>query len=204
MPRPLSDCQELIVATSNLHKVRELSSLLIPLRIPVLALPSEISFTPIVEDGTTLAENARKKAIGYASQLQRWVLADDTGLEVAALGGAPGVHSARYAGENATAEMNLAHLIQQMQDLSDEQRTARFVCHLCLVDPEGNVALETQGICPGRILFEPIGHAGFGYDSLFQVAGMKQSLAQLSEDQTAVVGHRGHAARALLDVWHQA
>ncbi len=202
MPRPLSECQELIVATSNPHKVRELSSLLIPLRIPVLSLPDDVSLAPIVEDGTTLAENARKKAIGYASQISRWVLADDTGLEVDALGGAPGVHSARYAGENATAAMNLARLIEQIEDIPDEERSARFVCHLCLADPEGNVALETQGICPGSILFQPIGKAGFGYDSLFQVSGMKQTLAQLSEDQTAMVGHRGHAARALLEAWH--
>ena len=202
MARPWIECQELIVATSNPHKVRELSSLLIPLRIPVLALPSDITLVPIVEDGATLAENARKKAIGYATQLQRWVLADDTGLEVEALGGAPGVHSARYAGENATADMNLARLIEHMQDIPEEARGARFVCHLCLADPSGNLLLETRGICPGKLLEQPRGSAGFGYDSLFQVAGMKHTLAQLNEDQTAMVGHRGHAARSLVDAWH--
>lgn len=202
MSRPLSNCQELVVATSNPHKVRELSLLLIPLRIPVLALPNEVDFTPVVEDGITLAENARKKAIGYARQVKRWVLADDTGLEVDVLEGAPGVHSARYAGEGATAAMNLAKLMEQLNDVPAEERSARFICHLCLADPEGNVVREVHGICPGTILTKPIGTAGFGYDSLFQVAGMKQTLAQLSEDQTAMVGHRGHAARALLETWH--
>ncbi|MEW4453231.1 RdgB/HAM1 family non-canonical purine NTP pyrophosphatase [Bremerella sp. JC817] len=203
MPRPLSDCTEIFVATSNPHKVRELSTLLIPLGIPVRSLPDDADLAALEEDGETLQENARKKAIGHATQLGQWVLADDTGLEVDALDGAPGVRSARYAGDDATMAMNLALLIEHLADVDEEDRKARFMCHLCVADPDGNVVLESSGECRGQIGTAPIGEFGFGYDAMFLVAGLDQTLAQLDDDKTAAVGHRGHAARALVAAWQR-
>lgn len=202
MPPSLSDCSELILATTNPHKVRELATLLLPLKILVRSLDDAEEVSPVNEDGTTIAENARKKAIGYARQLGQWVLADDTGLEVDALNGAPGVRSARYAGDDATQAMNLALLVEHLKQVPDENRTARFVCHLCLADPTGKVVLETNGECRGTIRREPIGEYGFGYDSLFEVAGVGKTLAELNPEATAQVGHRGKAARELIYAWN--
>lgn len=197
----LSECHELIVATSNPHKVRELTRLLQPLGLPVLPLPQDADLQPVVEDGQTLLENARKKASGYARQLQRWVIADDTGLEVDALDGAPGVRSARYAGDDASMAMNLALLIEHMLDVPDDKRAARFVCHLCVAAPDGSVIIEGAGECRGRIGRQPIGEFGFGYDSVFLLAGKDHTLAELDEEHTAQAGHRGNAARSLIAAW---
>lgn len=191
----------MIVATSNPNKVSELTRLLRPLGLPVHPLPKEIDLQPVVEDGQTLQENARKKASGYARQLQRWVIADDTGLEVDALDGAPGVRSARYAGDDASMAMNLALLIEHMIDVPDHERSGRFVCHLCVAAPDGSIALERAGECSGQIGRQPIGEFGFGYDSVFLLEGKDQTLAEMGEVQTAEVGHRGHAARALIAAW---
>lgn len=203
MPHSLADCRELVLATTNPHKTRELVDLLIPLKIPVRSLVDEPQVQAVVEDGTTLAENARKKASGYARQLGKWVLADDTGLFVDALAGAPGVRSARFAGPNATPAMNLALLLEQLQEVPDDQRQARFVCHLALADPDGNIVLETTGECRGTIGHSLIGEFGFGYDSLFLVGELNQTLAQLDPEQTATVGHRGKAARAMQEAWQR-
>lgn len=199
----LSECQELIVATMNPFKVRELTELLQPLGIQVRPLPKDAELQPVEEDGKTLQENARKKATGYARQLQQWVIADDTGLEVDALDGAPGVRSARYAGDDASMAMNLALLIEHMIDVPDDQRAARFVCHLCVADPNGKVAIEGAGECRGKIGRQPIGEYGFGYDSVFLVEDGKRTLAEFDEEQTAEVGHRGRAVRSVLAAWPQ-
>lgn len=204
MPSRLSECYELIVATSNPFKVRELTELLQPLGLPVYPLPQDAILQPVVEDGETLLENARKKASGYAFQLRRWVIADDTGLEVDALGGAPGVRSARYAGDDATMAMNLALLIEHMQDIPADQRAARFVCHLCIAAPDGSIILERGGECRGKIGHEPIGEHGFGYDSVFLVEEGTQTLAELDEARTAAVGHRGRAVQAIIEAWPDA
>jgi len=201
MSELLNACHELVVATSNPNKVRELTDLLQPLGLPIASLPTDVSLQPVVEDGSTLQENARKKARGYARQIKRWVIADDTGLEVEALEGAPGVRSARYAGDDATMAMNLALLIQQMVDVPEQQRLARFVCHLCVAAPDGSIALEASGQCHGRIGRQPIGEFGFGYDSVFLVQGTDRTLAELDAQQTAQVGHRGQAARLLIAAW---
>lgn len=201
MPHSLSQCDELIVATSNRHKLEELTQLLKPLGIPIHALPQNRDWETVQEDGETLQENARKKAKGYAKQLHTWVLSDDTGLEVDALNGAPGVRSARYAGDDASMAMNLALLVEHMVEVPDDKRSARFVCHLCLADPEGNVALESAGECRGSIGRQPIGEFGFGYDSMFVLEDCNQTLAELNQTETAEVGHRGNAARAFIEAW---
>ncbi len=201
MPSPLRECRELIVATQNPFKVRELTELLQPLGIDIRPLPQDVELEPVEEDGATLQENALKKAAGYARQLKQWVIADDTGLEVDALDGAPGVRSARYAGEDSSMAMNLALLVEHMVDVPDDQRAARFVCHLCVADPDGNVAVEGVGECRGRIGRQPIGEFGFGYDSVFIVEDSDQTLAELDEAKTAQAGHRGRAVRSLIEAW---
>lgn len=190
-------CKQLVLATGNANKVREFHSLLAPLRLPILSLADFPTVIPVVEEGTTLAENSRLKASAYAKQLQEWVLSDDTGLEVDALSGAPGVRSARYAGEKASMKENREKLLTDLADVPEATRTARFVCHLAIADPQGTVVAEAVGTCEGRIRREAKGEFGFGYDSLFEVAGSDRTLAEFNAAETAVVGHRAQAARAL-------
>ncbi|MHB8897337.1 MAG: RdgB/HAM1 family non-canonical purine NTP pyrophosphatase [Thermoguttaceae bacterium] len=191
-------CTTLVLATGNPHKVRELEVLLRPLQVPLLSLADFPQTVPVEENGETLAENARRKAIGYARALGEWVLADDTGLEVDALGGAPGVRSARFAGQGATMAENRAKLLQELAGVPETKRWARFVCQLAVADPGGEVVAESQGECRGRIRLEGTGQYGFGYDSLLEIAEYRRTLAELGPAATAAIGHRGRAVRALL------
>jgi XTP/dITP diphosphohydrolase len=193
----------LVLATGNRHKAQELRHLLTSLAVPLRSLVDFPDVRAVAENGSTLAENAQQKAVGYARQLGQWVLADDTGLEVDALAGAPGVLSSRYAGEQATMSQNRAKLLEQLRDVPPPLRTARFVCCLAVANPAGEIIAEAAGHCPGIILQrETTGPYGFGYDVLFRVTGTSQTLAELSPEQTAVVGHRGRAVRSLLEHWH--
>lgn len=195
----LSEAKTLVLATANPHKLRELSGLLAELRIPLWSLADFPHAAAMPEDGMTLGENARRKASGCARRLKAWVLADDTGLEVDALGGAPGVRSARYAGDGATMAENRAKLLAQLENVLDAERTARFVCHLALADPLGGIAAEATGWCRGRLRRRPAGQLGFGYDSLFEIVEYRKTLAELGPVATAVIGHRGRAVRWLLE-----
>lgn len=168
---PDAQCQRLVLATGNANKLLEFHYLLAPLKLPILSLADFPSVIPVVENGKTLEENARVKASRYAQQVREWVLSDDTGLEVNALGGAPGVLSARYAGERASMEQNRAKLLMELADAPDANRTARFVCHLAIADPHGTIIAEAKGTCVGHIRRGAMGEFGFGYDSLFEVAG---------------------------------
>ncbi len=200
--RPTIPPSVLVLATGNPHKVQELTRLLAALAIPLQSLADYPAVQAIAEDGSTLAENARKKAAGYARQLCAWVLADDTGLEVDALQGAPGIHSSRYAGEGATMKQNRIKLLEALSDVPPPQRAARFVCQLAVADPAGEIVAEAQGYCPGAILRQPsAGACGFGYDVLFQVDGTSLTLAEMNPEQTARWGHRGRAVRELLKRW---
>jgi XTP/dITP diphosphohydrolase len=189
-------CRELILATGNPDKARELTGLLGSTGITLRTLAEFPDVRAVEETGTSLVENARRKAVGYARQLQSWVLADDTGLEVDALGGAPGVRSARFAGDAATMAENRALLLQKLE-VHSEPWTACFVCRLAVADPGGAIVLESEGRCPGRILRTPSGNKGFGYDVLFEVDGLGRRVAELDEAETAEWGHRGRAVRAM-------
>ena len=138
-------CESLVLATGNPHKVQELAGLLCPLGILLKSLADFSGAVSVDEDGKTLAENARRKAIGYARALGEWVLADDTGLEVDALNGAPGVRSARYAGVGATMAENRAKLLEELEGIAEVKRTARFACHLAIANPDGEVVMESRG-----------------------------------------------------------
>ncbi|PQO45838.1 non-canonical purine NTP pyrophosphatase [Blastopirellula marina] len=188
----------LTLATGNAHKVQELQTSLASLGVPLLSLRDFPDATPVVEDGETLRDNAIKKAIGYAQQTGQWVLADDTGLEVAALGGQPGVRSARYAGEQATAQDNRAKLLAALLDVPQAKRSARFVCHLAIADPHGEIYCEAIGECGGRIRDEARGQYGIGYDALLEITEYRRRLAEMSPAATRLIGHRGRAAQRLV------
>ena len=188
----------LVVATTNAGKIAELTPLLGALGYEVCGLDAFPAVTVAVEDGDTFASNAEKKARHYAVSTGLPALADDSGLAVRALGGAPGVHSARFAGEDADDAANNALLLQRLAEQPD--RRARFVCALCLVDGDTLIA-SVEGRCEGRILDAPRGAGGFGYDPLFvpeaAVAGGR-SFAELSREAKSQLSHRGAALRALV------
>ncbi len=183
-----------IVATRNYKKLKELSRILLPLGIEAVTdAELGISLQEVEETGTTFEENAVLKAVAACKQSGLPAIADDSGLEVDALDGAPGVYSARYAGENATdADRNLK-LLAEMAHVPEEKRTARFVSEICCVFPNGDI-VKARGECSGRIGYEPMGENGFGYDPLFLVPG-GFSYAQLSVEKKDAISHRGNALR---------
>jgi len=189
----------LLVATTNRGKLGELMPMLAPLGIEVVGLDVAPGVPIAPEERDTCAENARDKALHYARHTGLDVLADDSGLEVAALRGAPGVHSARYAGPEADDAANRARLLAELGGRDD--RRARFVCALCLVE-DGAPALQVQGYCEGTIASAERGELGFGYDPLFlpddEAAGGR-TFAELPRDEKAAISHRGRALTALLE-----
>ncbi|MCZ6835329.1 MAG: RdgB/HAM1 family non-canonical purine NTP pyrophosphatase [Planctomycetota bacterium] len=193
---------QLLLATSNPHKIEEVEAILESLGIEVVGLDSldEIPNEPI-EDGDTFEANARLKAIGYAEATGRICLADDSGLEVDALGGAPGVHSARYAGIGNTRDerdaANNEKLLRELESIPDEQRTARFVCAMCLATPEGKILAETRGEFEGVIAREPKGANGFGYDPLLFLLDVNCTSAELSPEAKNARSHRGEATKLM-------
>jgi len=188
----------LVLGTLNRKKGLELAALLAtaPLRLRTLAdFPEAIR---VAEQGDTFAANAASKAGEQARHLGRWVLAEDSGLSVDALGGAPGVHSARYAGPEADDAANNRLLLARLGDTAAARRTARFVCHMTLCDPSGAIRAESEGTCGGRILFSPRGSSGFGYDPLFEIVEYHRSFAELGPRVKACLSHRARAARRLV------
>ncbi len=190
---------KLVVATANAGKLREFRRMLEPLGFEVLGLADLADRPEIREDGDTFLDNARAKAWPLARSLGGPVLADDSGLVVDSLGGAPGVRSARYAGPDATDSDNNRKLLAELAGVPAERRTAAFVCALVLAVPGlGEVAAE--GRVEGRILDRPRGEGGFGYDPLFLVEGLGRTAAELDPDTKNRVSHRGRALRLLLPV----
>ncbi len=190
--------RRLVIGTTNAAKGRELRELLAPYSFDVQTLKDVGEPLDVVEDGDTFAANACKKAIEQARHLGAWVLADDSGLEVDALGGRPGIFSARYAGASATDADNNARLLEELGDLPLARRTARYYCHVAVADPQGEVRAESSGICCGRIVFEPVGFNGFGYDPLFEVVEYHKTFGELGGRVKAAISHRARALRAIL------
>jgi XTP/dITP diphosphohydrolase len=188
---------ELLIATSNAGKIRELTALLanLPLRLRQLSEFPQIK--EVEETGETFAENASLKARLYSRETNLWTLADDSGLEVDALGGAPGVLSARYAGPNATDEERNARLLAELSRTNDEQRTARFICATALHDPSTGTTEIFDGRCEGHIAKLPRGHNGFGYDPLFVPDGYAHTFGELSEVVKQQISHRARALAAV-------
>lgn len=192
---------KLLLASRNQHKIEELQQMLAGLNIEVISLDDVHDMPIIEEDGKTFSENASKKARLTAMHTGFTCLADDSGLVVDALGGQPGVYSARFAGEDADDQKNNCKLLQMLQGIDGEERRARFICVIAISDPRGNVC-TVEGTCEGRIDFEERGTGGFGYDPLFIPEGYSQTFAELSREEKNRISHRGQAllkARTLLE-----
>jgi XTP/dITP diphosphohydrolase len=189
----------LVLATRNAHKLREFRRILAPAGIAVEALPDEVVLPP--EVGDTFAANALPKARTAAAALGRPAIADDSGIEAEALGGRPGVRSARFAGEHAGDEENLAKLLREAPAGSG----LRYVCALAYVDPAAKLEQVFTGTCDGRLAERPRGDRGFGYDPAFLVPGdaAARTMAELDDTEKDAISHRGRAIRALA-AWLQA
>jgi XTP/dITP diphosphohydrolase len=188
----------LLLGTTNAGKLRELAALVAPLGIECRSLADEPAAVEVEETGKTFAENAALKATGQAIATGRWVLAEDSGLVVDALGGAPGIYSARFAGEHAGDAANNALLLQKLAAVRGTDRSAHYACHAALAAPDGNILAVASGVCSGRIAESPLGTGGFGYDPLFVVPEYQRTFGDLSAAVKAVISHRGRAMRAML------
>lgn len=189
----------LVLATSNRGKVKELSGILDPLGIEVVSLEDYPGFVEIEENGATFEENAVLKAGEAAERTGEVALADDSGLEVDYLNGRPGVHSARFAGEEKSDLANNQKLLGLMAGVPAERRTARFRCVIAVAVP-GGPAHTTEGTCEGIILDEPRGTGGFGYDPLFYVPEYGQTFAELELPLKNKISHRGRALAGALEL----
>jgi XTP/dITP diphosphohydrolase len=188
----------LVLGTANRKKGRELEDLFAPLGLEIKTLADLPQAISVAEDGETFAANAILKATRQARHLGHWVLADDSGLMVDALDGAPGVHSARFSGPQATDQTNNRLLLEKLSGVPLPQRTARFVCHMALSDPSGVVRAENEASCRGRILLAAAGSGGFGYDPLFEIVEYHRTFGELSPLAKACLSHRARAARLLI------
>lgn len=186
---------EFIIATNNKKKLIEIERILAPLGVvPVTASEKGIDLGDVEENGSTFAENAYIKAKSAFDKSGLPVIADDSGLCVDALGGRPGIYSARYAGDHSPYDVKIASLLDELKDVPDEERTAHFTCAVCCILASGEV-IRAQGRCEGAIAREPSGAGGFGYDPVFVVGG--RSFATLSDEEKDRLSHRGNALRAL-------
>lgn len=196
------DKKKILVATTNIGKIAELKAML-DLDAQWLDLSYYPEIEEIEENGQTFIENACKKAIGYARDTGQWTIADDSGLEIDALGGEPGVKSARYSGEKTINDdgtlidhRNIAKVLEVLEGVPQAKRTARFFCSLALASPE-QILIETEGTLEGLITNKEIGKNGFGYDPIFFVPHLKKTVAQLTPEEKNEISHRGNAIRKL-------
>jgi XTP/dITP diphosphohydrolase len=182
--------QKLVVATGNPGKLEEIQEYLNGLPWELVLKPADID---VDETGTTFMANARLKAREVAKATGQWSLADDSGLEVDALDGAPGIYSARYG---KTDQDRINRLLRELGD--NDHRQGQFVCAIAIANPEGEIVLATEGICPGEILHSPRGSGGFGYDPIFYVTSQQQTFAEMSPATKSRVSHRGIAFAQLM------
>lgn len=187
---------DLLIATSNPGKIREFESLLGALPLRLRHLNEFSSIQEVAETGSTFADNAQLKASGYARQTDQWTLADDSGLEVEALGGAPGVLSARYGGPQASDADRIRLLLEALSQTKDSDRRARFVCVIAIADARARVLNVTQGICDGHLARAPRGRGGFGYDPIFIPEGYEQTFGELPDEVKRSISHRSRALEA--------
>jgi XTP/dITP diphosphohydrolase len=191
----------ILLATSNTGKIAEIRTMLQPLGVEALSYDDMPGDPPdIIEDGETFAENAEKKAIAAAKWAKMPALADDSGLVVPALGGEPGVHSSRYAGEEGDSEANMALLLEKMAQVPDMERLAYFVCILVLAAPDGRT-WQAGGRVDGLINYEKRGRGGFGYDPLFFYIPADKTFAEMTSPEKNEVSHRHRALENLAAMW---
>ena len=192
---------KLVLATRNQGKVREIGEILRDQNeIELLSLRNYPDAPDVVEDGKTYEENAIKKAAVLAEHTGRLTIGDDSGLAVDALDGVPGVHSARYAGENASDQDRVDKLLDALQNVPDDRRSGRFICAVAIAEPLAQVQV-VRGVCEGRIIRAPRGESGFGYDPVFIPVGYDRTFAELGDEIKNQISHRAKAldkARKLL------
>ena len=191
--------RRLYVATANVSKLAEFQRIFGGSPIELAAPPNQWRETGVAETGETFVENARLKARAGSGMFGGWILADDSGLEVDALGGEPGVRSSRYAGRDASDDDRIALLLGRLAAAPPAARTAHFRCALVIAAPDGSIVFETEGRCEGRIADRPRGTHGFGYDPIFVVGDGKLTMAELAPAEKDRLSHRGQAARAARD-----
>jgi XTP/dITP diphosphohydrolase len=187
--------RRLVLGTRNRKKCVELEPLLAPYGFELQTLADLPTAIEVAESGATFAENAALKASQQARRLGLWVLGEDSGLEVEALKGAPGVYSARFAGEQGNDEANNQLLLEKLRDVPTEKRWARYVCHISLSDPSGNIRVDVEDYCRGRIRREYAGSAGFGYDPLFEIVEYHRTFGELGLEVKSILSHRSRAVR---------
>lgn len=188
--------KKILIATKNIGKANEFKHLMAHDRVEVLSLLDMNDESEIEETGLTFEENALIKVREVATKYKMIALADDSGLEIDALGGRPGVLSARYAGDERSDVANINQVLDQMKDVSDDQRQARFVCALAIVDEMGKECV-VRGECEGLILSAKRGSSGFGYDPIFYLPKLGKTMAELSKDEKNAISHRHHAFKVL-------
>jgi XTP/dITP diphosphohydrolase len=184
--------REIVIASKNKGKIREIRQIYADLPV---AIVEQADLPDVVEDGDSFSANARKKAVEIARHSGKWALADDSGLEVDALGGAPGIHSARWSGGGD--EANNDKLLAELRDVAPPARTARYRAVVVIASPDGRVVAEADGACEGLIGFVRKGTGGFGYDPLFVVPQFGQTMAELPSETKHSISHRGEALRRL-------
>ena len=185
---------DLVLATRNKKKLREIRELLADLDFNVLSVEDMAGVPEVEEDGDTFEENARKKAAEVARITKKLTLADDSGLEIDRLDGRPGIHSARFAGEDATDEDRNNKVLDLLKDVPEAERTARFRCVIAIVSPDGQEEI-VAGTREGRIAFKPRGSAGFGYDPLFIIPAYEKTYAELGQEKKNQISHRALALK---------
>ncbi len=190
--------QPIVLGSRNRKKSREVAEILAPCGIEIASIADFLDVLEVVEDGATFAENAAKKASQPAQQLGRWVIGEDSGLMVDALGGRPGVYSARFSGPGATDESNNRKLMEELAGVPLERRTAGYVCSVALADPTGTIRLTSEGTCRGLIIEDPRGENGFGYDPYFLVREYHRTFGELPARVKHQISHRARAFAALI------
>ncbi len=189
---------ELLIATSNRGKVREIKDLFGTAPVRLRSLLDFPLIEEVPENGSTFEENAILKARGYALQTGLWALADDSGLEIAALGNAPGVLSARYGGDDTDFAKKMSMLLEELERSEHEHRYARFFCSMALADGMGEILTTSEGICAGTIAPEPSGTGGFGYDPMFIPNGYEMTFGELPDEVKREISHRALASRIII------
>jgi XTP/dITP diphosphohydrolase len=194
--------KEVIIATKNAGKVKEFQTLFAEKGLTVKSLLDVENAPDVEETGETFAENAILKAETIANYLNKVVIADDSGLAVDALGGKPGVYSARYAGEHKNDKENMAKVLEELKGVPFEQRTARFHCALAVAIPNQRTVV-VEGTCEGYIAEAPTGTNGFGYDPIFYVPEQQKTMAELSKEEKNKISHRANALKKLEKIWDE-
>jgi XTP/dITP diphosphohydrolase len=189
----MSNYPSLVLSSRNRKKSQEIAEILAPHGIALQSVADFPEVGEVVEDGVTFADNAAKKAAEPARLLGRWTIGEDSGLMVDALGGQPGVYSARYSGESATDESNNRKLLAELAGLPPEERTAAYVCTIALADPSGAIRLRAEGRCRGTMIDEARGMNGFGYDPYFLIREYHRTFGELSSRVKHQISHRARA-----------